>query len=172
MRVQRYIFGGWRSAVGLAVAACMGLTLSAGAQVTGANKSATGSDAPTISVTTRLIIETVVVKDKKGNPIKGLTAKDFTVTEDGTPEAVKICEEQSLPETAEPLPPQTTGQEDIKIYNRLAREQIAAESPGEVKYKDRRLLALYFDMSAMGEAGPVARAHGGGKVRTHADDLG
>jgi VWFA-related protein len=129
----------------------MGLTVSAGAQLTGANKSPTGTDAPTISVTTRLIIETVVVKDKKGNPIKGLTAKDFTVTEDGVPEAVKICEEQSLPETAEPLPPQTTGQEDIKIYNRLAREQIAAESPGEVKYKDRRLLALYFDMSAMPE---------------------
>jgi VWFA-related protein len=126
--------------------------LSAGAQLTGANKSPTGADAPTIHVTSRLIIETVVVKDKKGNPIKGLTAKDFTLTEDGSPEEIKICEEQSLPETPEPLPPQTTGSEDIKIYNRLAREQIAAESPGEIKYKNRRLLALYFDMSAMGEA--------------------
>ena len=131
-------------AVSLAVAAG---TLSA--QLTGQNKPATGVDAPTIQTTVRLIIETVVVKDKKGNPIRGLTAKDFAVTEDGAAQIVKICEEQSLPEAAEPLPPTPAGGDDIKIYNRLAREQIAAESPGEVKYKDRRLLAFYFDMSAM-----------------------
>ena len=136
-------------AVGLAIAACLGLSLSSAAQLNGANKSPTGTDAPTIHVTSRLIIETVVVKDKKGNPIKGLTAKDFTLTEDGVPADIKICEEQSLPETPEPLPPQTTGQEDIKIYNRLAREQIASEDPGTIKYKDRRLLALYFDLSSM-----------------------
>ena len=39
--------------------------------------------------------------------------------------------------------------EDIKIYNRLTRTQIAPESPGDVRYKDHRLLALYFDMTAM-----------------------
>jgi VWFA-related protein len=129
----------------------MGLSLSAGAQLTGANKSPTGSDAPTIHVTSRLIVETVVVKDKKGNPIKGLTAKDFALTEDGVAEDIKICEEQALPETPEVLPPETTGAEDIKIYNRLAREQIAAEDPGQIKYKDHRLLAFYFDMSSMPE---------------------
>jgi VWFA-related protein len=130
----------------------VGISVTAGAQLTGANKSPTGSDAPTIHVTSRLIIETVVVKDKKGNPIKGLTAKDFTITEDGVPADIKICEEQSLPETPEPMPPQPPGSEDIKIYNRLAREQIANETPGEIKYKDRRLLALYFDLSSMGMA--------------------
>jgi VWFA-related protein len=41
------------------------------------------------------------------------------------------------------------GPEDIKIYNRLARTQIAPESPGDVRYKDHRLLAVYFDMTAM-----------------------
>jgi VWFA-related protein len=121
------------------------------AQLTGQNKSPTGTDAPTIQVTTRLIIEQVVVKDKKGNPVNGLTAKDFTVTEDGAPQTIKICEQQTLTEDAAPLPATPAGGEDIKIYNRLAREQIAAESPGEIKYKDHRLLALYFDMSAMGE---------------------
>ncbi|MDP9049134.1 MAG: VWA domain-containing protein, partial [Acidobacteriota bacterium] len=136
---------------GAVLAACLGLSLSSAAQLTGANKTPTGSDAPTIHVTSRLIIETVVVKDKKGNPINGLTAKDFVITEDGVPIDVKICEQQTLPETAEPMPPQTTGQEDIKIYNRLAREQISNETPGQIKYKDRRLLALYFDMSSMQE---------------------
>jgi VWFA-related protein len=125
--------------------------LTAVAQLTGANKQATGSDAPTIHVTSRLIIETVTPKDKKGTVIGGLTAKDFNVTEDGVPVDVKICEYQSLPDTAEPLPPQTTGAEDIKVYNRLAREQISSETPGQVKYKDRRLLVFYFDMASMQE---------------------
>jgi VWFA-related protein len=127
-------------------------SLSAAAQLTGQNKSATSSDVTTIHVTSRLIVETVVVKDKKGNPINGLTAKDFVITEDGVPVEVKICEQQTPSETPEPLPPQTTGAEDIKIYNRLAREQISAETPGQVKYKDKRLLAFYFDMSSMPES--------------------
>jgi VWFA-related protein len=134
----------------LLIAGIGGLT--AAAQLTGQNKSPTGSDAPTIHVTSRLIIEQVTPKDKKGNVSGGLTAKDFTVTEDGVPVDVKICEYQSLPETPQPLPPQTTGAEDIKVFNRLAREQISSETPGQVKYKDRRLLVLYFDMSSMGEA--------------------
>jgi VWFA-related protein len=89
------------------------------------------------------------VTDKKGNPINGLTKKDFKITEDGVVETISICEQQSLPLTAEPLPPPPTGGEDIKIYNRLARGQIASETPGQVRYQDRRLLALYFDMSSM-----------------------
>jgi VWFA-related protein len=120
------------------------------AQLTGSNKSADASETPTISVTTRLVIETVVVKDKKGNPIDGLTKKDFTVTEDGVPQIVSFAEHQSLPETAAPMiVTPSAPAEDIKIYNRLSRTQITTETPGEVRYKDRRLLALYFDMSAM-----------------------
>ncbi|MGD0796672.1 MAG: VWA domain-containing protein [Acidobacteriaceae bacterium] len=118
------------------------------AQLTGQNKSA--DETPTIHVTRSLVIETVVVKDKKGNPIDGLTAKDFTVTEDGVVQAISFCEHQSLPDTTTPLTvTPTAGAEDIKIYNRLGRTQISTETPGELRYKDRRLLALYFDMDAM-----------------------
>src|SRR5215207_6862740 len=38
--------------------------------------------APTFRSGTRLIVQTVSVKDKDGRPIEGLTARDFTVTED------------------------------------------------------------------------------------------
>src|ERR1700684_1233645 len=74
------------------------------AQLTGTNAPA-GSDqtTPTISITTRLVIETVVVKDKKGNSIDNLTAKDFVLTEDGVPQKISFCEHQSLPEDAGPL---------------------------------------------------------------------
>ncbi len=117
------------------------------AQVIGGNVQPGTDNTYTMSVTTRLVVETVVVKDKKGNPIEGLTANDFTVTEDGVAQKINFCEHQNLPETAAPLPPPTA--EDIKIYNRLGRSQIATETPGQIKYKDRRLMALYFDMSAM-----------------------
>ena len=42
-------------------------------------------DAPTVKfqTTTQLVVEMVSVKDKNGAVIEGLTAKDFTVTENG-----------------------------------------------------------------------------------------
>ena len=57
-----------------------------------------------MSVKVQLVVEAVVVKDKQGNPIHGLTAKDFAVTEDDVPQTIKFCEHQDLAETAKPLP--------------------------------------------------------------------
>jgi VWFA-related protein len=125
------------------------LATGARAQLTGTNKSGPASDVPTIHVSSNLVIETVTVKDKQGKAIPGLGVKDFAITEDGVAQKISFCEYQQLPETTTALPATPTGAEDIKIYNRLARTQITAETPGEIKYKDKRLLALYFDMSAM-----------------------
>src|SRR6195952_1187699 len=119
------------------------------AQQIGQNATPGNNDTPTLSVRSQIVIETVVVKDKKGNTIDGLTAKDFTLTEDGVPQTIRFCEPQSMPSTLSDVPLKPTGPEDIKIYNRLARTQITPESPGDVRYKDHRLLALYFDMTAM-----------------------
>ena len=124
-------------------------TLSAGAQQIGQNTPAGSSDTVTLSVRSQIVIETVVVKDKNGNPIDGLTAKDFIVTEDGVAQKVRFCEQQSMPSAHSDVPLTPSGPEDIKIYNRLARTQITPEAPGDVRYKDHRLLALYFDMTAM-----------------------
>jgi VWFA-related protein len=123
--------------------------VSSTAQQIGQNKSADAQDNFTMSVKVQLVVEAVVVKDKQGNPIRGLTAKDFAVTEDNVPQTIKFCEHQDLAETAKPLPPSKRSEEDVKIYKRLAREKIAPETTGNERYKNRRLLALYFDMSAM-----------------------
>ena len=115
------------------------------AQQVGENK--TSGDTPTFSVTRQLKIETVLVKDKNGNPVEGLTAKDFTVTEDGAPQEIKFFEYQRLEEilNAEPLPPIGAP----KYFEKLPHTQISGEVPGKTQYKDHRLLALYFDMTAM-----------------------
>jgi len=124
-------------------------TLSAGAQTIGQNKAPGSSDTMTISVRAQLVVETVVVKDKQGKPIEGLTANDFTLTEDGVTQKIRFCEHQALSMTSVPLPVSKPGEEDIKLYKRLSRTQIAPEQPENLRYKDHRLLALYFDMSAM-----------------------
>jgi VWFA-related protein len=115
------------------------------AQQVGENK--TSGDTPTFSITRQLKIETVLVKDKNGNPVEGLTAKDFTVTEDGAPQEIKFFEYQKFEEilNAEPLPPIGAP----KYFEKLPHTQIAGEVPGKTQYKDHRLLALYFDMTAM-----------------------
>jgi VWFA-related protein len=119
------------------------------AQQIGTNRPADLPDSPTLSLNVQLVVEPVVVMDKQGNFIPGLTANDFVVTEDGVLQTVRICERQNLAETAKPLPTLTREDENITLYRQLSRTQIAPETAGAERYKNRRLLALYFDMSAM-----------------------
>jgi VWFA-related protein len=120
----------------------------ASAQQIGQNKPADDSGY-TLSVKVQLVVEAVVVKDKDGKPIQGLTAKDFTLTEDGVPQSIRFCEHQDLMANSAPLPASKPGNEDIRIYKKLAHTQIAPETTENSRYKNRRLLALYFDMSTM-----------------------
>jgi VWFA-related protein len=120
-----------------------------GAQQVGQNKSPGETQGFTLTVKSQLVIEAVEVKDKQGNFIKGLTPKDFSLTEDGAPQTIRYCEPQNLSEIAKPLPVETPATEDVKIYNRLASTQIAPETMDDEHYKDHRLLALYFDMTSL-----------------------
>src|ERR1700720_290019 len=86
----------------------------------------------------QLVVEIVSVKDKNGKVIEGLTAKDFTVTENGAPQTIRSCEFQKVQDSP-----------DIVKVESVTRKQISPETPGDIRYKDRRLLALYFDMTAM-----------------------
>ncbi|MBI2686542.1 MAG: VWA domain-containing protein [Acidobacteria bacterium] len=113
------------------------------AQQVGQNSQPGG--APTFQTGTQLVIETVTVKDKDGNPVTGLTARDFTITEDGQIQTIKFFEFQKLDIAGAPAPVN----EHIELLPRLTRTQIAPEAPGDIRYRDRRLLALYFDLTAM-----------------------
>ncbi len=118
---------------------------------------------PIFKSTTRLIVQTVTVKDKDGKPIEGLTAKDFVVTEDNEPQTVSFVEFQRLPgprvspnssltlgdaapdAAAAPVAPPPA---DRKV-DTVTDVKIAAGQPGDIKYRNKRLIVLYFDMTAM-----------------------
>ena len=117
------------------------------AQQIGQNAPASSATA-TFTTSTQLVVEAVVATDKKGNPVEGLSAKDFTVTEDGVPQAIRFFDHQNLPRTPGAAPA-AAEPEHIHIYDKLGLMRISSETPGNTRYKDRRLLALYFDMTAM-----------------------
>ena len=110
---------------------------------------------------TRLVVQTVSVKDKDGRPIEGLTAKDFIVTEDGQPQDIAFVEFQRLlaapaaaPDAtlaAAPAPAATTPAPAPPVNDVPSVVQnagIAAPPAGDARFKDRRLIILYFDLSA------------------------
>jgi VWFA-related protein len=63
--------------------------------------------APTIRVSTHLVLVDVVVTDKQGNPVTGLRPEDFVVEENGKPQ--KISAFVTPHENAAPVPPLPPG---------------------------------------------------------------
>ena len=150
LRSQRNDRFSWRSMTSMLIALLLLIAAPfATAQQIGQNTSSTPSGTYTLTAKAQLVVETVVVKDKQGKFIPGLSAKDFTVTEDGAPQTIRFCEHQDLATEEAPVAPAAPGTEQIKLYKQLTRTQIAPEAPENSRYKNRRLLALYFDMTAM-----------------------
>jgi VWFA-related protein len=124
--------------------------------------------------TTQLVVVNLSAKDKDGNPIKGLKPADFTVTEDGKAQTIKVFEYQELEEAVETAPkpapaPRLEAKPEPKkeapkpapepaalakaieanVVKPVVGTQIAPAKPGEIKYKDRRLLVMFFDLTGM-----------------------
>lgn len=98
-------------------------------------------------ITTQLVTEVVIVRDKHGNVIEGLSADDFLVTENGIPQQIRYCEFQKLGEPT-PLPPISLFQPTASSLHR-ARPSIRSIRPDDALYRNRRLLAFYFDLATM-----------------------
>ena len=118
-------------------------------QQTGQNSGAANSSSYTLSVKSELVVETVIVRDKQGRFVEGLGARDFVVTEDGVPQDIRFCEYQDLTRNGQALPTLSADNENTRLFKRLNRMQIKSDAPGGPAHNNRRLLALYFDMSAM-----------------------
>jgi len=103
----------------------------------------------TFRVQSNLVLVNVTVRDKNGNFLRGLKPADFTILEDGKPqkvdsfdvEDVDAVTAQDVAQTktlAGPLPP-------VASPSAGAIPAAGATNP----YKDRRLIVLFFDLSAM-----------------------
>jgi VWFA-related protein len=114
------------------------------------------SQQPIFRTSTRLIVTTVSVKDRDGRPIEGLTADDFIVTEDGEPQDIAFVEYQRLADQtplpslssvqiADTVPAVEPGAADVPS---LVQAGISVPSSGDERFRDRRLIILYFDLSA------------------------
>jgi VWFA-related protein len=111
--------------------------------------------------TTQLVIVNVAVTGKNGNPVEGLKASDFVVTEDGKPQQVRVFDFQRFQDEIVPPPglkrrdPATAAAPAPTAGNNAAATpaaHITPSKPEQIKYKDRRLMVFYFDQAGM----PVA----------------
>jgi len=102
----------------------------------------------TVSVSTQLVIQTVSVTDKDGKALTGLTADDFTVTEDNVPQTIKLFEFQKIDDSVAPRTV-VPAQQQFAAALQPTTTRISPVPDGDTRYQDRRLLAIYFDMSAL-----------------------
>jgi len=111
--------------------------------------------APAIRRTTELVLVNVVARDKRGNLVRDLKREDFTVLEDGQKQQISSFDFENIDELA--LAGQTTP-------TATGREGSAGPAPGPAVFgksaidaRDRRLILLFFDFSAM-EVDQIDRA--------------
>src|SRR5262249_12072983 len=113
-------------------------------------------DEPTLTFrsTSNLVIVNCFVRDRSGTPVEGLTKADFKLLEDGKPQNIAVFEFQKL-EDAPPVTVKTaepTAEQSIAAPKPVAPKAPAAitpSKPGEVRYRDRRLIVFLFDFSSM-----------------------
>jgi len=112
--------------------------------------SSSAEQQPVFRAAARLNVVDVTVVDKQGRPVEGLTAGDFTITEDGVPQTITTVAYQQMDTNAAPLPPVPAAPAGRPMRAApTVQPTIAASAAGDVRYRNRRLLVLYFDLSAM-----------------------
>jgi len=110
---------------------------------------------------TNLVIIDVNVKDRSGKVIPDLKKSDFTILEDGKPQQIAVFEFQKL-EGDVSLPavpavkPVAAGTPATPTASTTPAPKAAAGAPSApsttapvIRYQDRRLVAMLFDLSAM-----------------------
>ena len=95
----------------------------------------------TFKSATNLVVVNVVVRDKDGKVIEGLKPEQFTLIENGKAQTISVFEFQKL--TGAPAPATRTTEAPAVG----APTSNAAKGP--LRYRDRRLLVLFFDFAGM-----------------------
>jgi VWFA-related protein len=96
-----------------------------------------------VRVTSELVLVNVVVRDKRGNLVRGLKKEDFTVTEDGKRQEVSTFDFENVDELA------TAGPAEATVTGAAATAGLLHSSNAPLDARDRRLILLFFDFSGM-----------------------
>jgi len=100
-----------------------------------------------IEVTTELVLVNVVARDKKGNPVQDLQKEDFTLFEDGKKQQISTFDFENVDELATAGAAEaTTSGTAGPVPGMVLRSGKKAAS---LDARDRRLMLLFFDFSAM-----------------------
>ena len=156
-----------RSALALAAGLCLAsLAVAASSGVEPPETPAAGSG-PAVQQPTRptfrsgldLVVVNVVVRDKDGRLVRGLTRDDFVVMEDGKAQTVTSFDFEEIENVSLPsMETQTVlGAIVQPAQPGAAPAPAAAEARPVVDMKDRRLIVLFYDLGSM-ETEDVARA--------------
>jgi VWFA-related protein len=102
----------------------------------------------TFRVQSELVLVNVTVKDKNGNLVLGLKPQDFTILEDNKPQRIVSFDLENVDAVA------TQEVAQAKPISGLASQASPASAPASAgessnQFKDRRLIILFFDLSAM-----------------------
>ena len=99
-----------------------------------------------IEVTTELVLVNVVAHDKKGNLVRDLKKSDFTLFEDGKKQEISTFDFENVDELA------TAGAAEATVSGVAAAGTLlrsGKKAPPSLDARDRRLMLLFFDFSAM-----------------------
>ncbi|MDZ4801620.1 MAG: VWA domain-containing protein [Bryobacteraceae bacterium] len=98
----------------------------------------------TFKAEANLVVVNVIVRDKSGKPLTGLKKEDFALMENGKPQSVSVFEFQEL--SNEVLPPAPPESAEASLD---AAEPPKPEPEGRERFRDRRLMILFFDFAGM-----------------------
>ncbi len=105
---------------------------------------------PTFKTNTNLVIVNVAIKDKSGKAIEDLKKEQFTLLEDGKPQQIAVFDLERL--NGETLPPLEVPAPTLKTRGAVETKPTVTQPPPPVtaaQLKDRRLIAMFFDLSSM-----------------------
>jgi VWFA-related protein len=115
------------------------------------------ADQPVFRAQTAIVTVDVAVRDANGEIVRGLTAADFTVLEDGKPQSIQTFAFQEI-DTAPPASPAPAGvlagvadrlNDDLQRAASATPQARAAEPMPAAAFVGRRVLVLLFDVSSM-----------------------